>query len=322
VHGGWSFPYADEDFATMVGWFANADAFLLGRKTYEIFSGYWPQVTDVSDPIAGKLNALPKEQPGNELQVHGSGGPAQTLIEHDLIDEYRLLFFPVHLDIRARRTSSLRLLRTRGVLKPPSRRRHRVSAVSDAVFSPVAASDRATAVGTLVSAFTDDPVERWLYPDTEEYLTHFPEFVEAFGGRAFEGKTAWSLGEFSAVALWLAPGTEPDGDAVIASLTATVAPAQHEDLFSVLGQMDAAHPTFPHWYLPWFGVDGALQGRGLGGRLMAQCLEIVDATHLPAYLETPNPRTISFYERHGFAATGAAQAGTCPPLALMLRAAR
>jgi len=52
------------------------------------------------------------------------------------------------------------------------------------------------------------------------------------------------------------------------------------------------------------------------------CLQIVDATHLPAYLETPNPRTFSFYQRHGFEVTGQAQAGTCPPMTFMLRAAR
>ena len=102
----------------------------------------------------------------------------------------------------------------------------------------------------------------------------------------------------------------------------TVSPEQHEDMFSVLDQMEAAHPTYPHWYLPWFGVDVALQGRGLGHQLMERCLAIVDAGHQPAYLETPNLRTIPFYERHGFEVTGDAQAGTCPPVTFMRRATR
>jgi ribosomal protein S18 acetylase RimI-like enzyme len=161
-----------------------------------------------------------------------------------------------------------------------------------------------------------------MYPGARQYLSHFPAFLNAFGGRAFVEETVWSLGDCSAVALWFPPGTEPDGDAIVAVLLDTLARERHDDTLTVLGQMDEAHPRFPHWYLPWLGVDPALQGRGLGGELLEHCLRIVDKDHLPAYLETPNPRTIPFYERYGFEATAHAQAGACPPIALMLRPAR
>src|SRR5258705_13396194 len=59
-YGGWSFPYDDDDFGVAVaGWVEPASAFLLGRKTYEIFSGYLPQVTDPDNPVPGKPNPLP-----------------------------------------------------------------------------------------------------------------------------------------------------------------------------------------------------------------------------------------------------------------------
>ncbi|MFD9075215.1 dihydrofolate reductase family protein [Streptomyces lasiicapitis] len=129
THGGWSVPYGDQDFIGFVTEvFERCDAFLLGRGTYDIFAGYWPKKTDPADPIASRLNSLPKyvasttltsadwqgtqiigrddlvkdvtalkEQPGRELQLHGSAGLAQSLLRHDLIDEIHLLTFPVAL---------------------------------------------------------------------------------------------------------------------------------------------------------------------------------------------------------------------------------
>lgn len=194
--------------------------------------------------------------------------------------------------------------------------------MSELPDSPVAAADRSAALATLVLAFAADPVERWLYPDAQQYLACFPEFLAAFGGRAFDSQTVWSLRDYSAVALWLPPGQEADGEAIVDVLAGSVEPAQHDDMFAVLGQMDEAHPADPHWYLPWLGVDPARQGRGLGRELLTSCLRVVDESHLPAYLETPNPRTVSLYERLGFEVTGAARAGDCPPITFMLRAAR
>jgi ribosomal protein S18 acetylase RimI-like enzyme len=108
----------------------------------------------------------------------------------------------------------------------------------------------------------------------------------------------------------------------VAAAASGVPPERLADLFAVLEQMDDAHPTFSHWYLPWFGVDGGRQGNGVGRELMRSCLEFVDQEHMPAYLETPNARNITFYERHGFEVTGTSQAGGCPPRYSMLRRPR
>jgi dihydrofolate reductase len=124
--GGWLVPFADVDMGTYVTeWFAAAEAFLLGRKTYEIMHSHWPRVTDPSDVVATKLNDLPKHvvsrtlrrpswanthvidgdlesavenlkaAPGRELQVHGSRELARSLHDLGLVDEYRLWIFPV-----------------------------------------------------------------------------------------------------------------------------------------------------------------------------------------------------------------------------------
>jgi dihydrofolate reductase len=131
--GGWSVPYASDDMREVIGEFiGRADCFLLGRRTYEIFAANWPNFPDKGDPVASRLNTLPKYavsttlknaqlQPttivrGNigdevaqlkrrydgEIQVHGSAGLAQALHAHGLIDEYRIFIEPVVLGIGKR----------------------------------------------------------------------------------------------------------------------------------------------------------------------------------------------------------------------------
>ncbi len=125
-HGGWQAPYVDDVMGPLVTeGTADADGFLLGRKTYDIFASYWPKVTDPGNPIATALNARPKyvvsrsldrvlwnnsslikgdvvaevrklrQQPGRTVQTWGSTELLQTLLKNDLVDEFRLFMFPV-----------------------------------------------------------------------------------------------------------------------------------------------------------------------------------------------------------------------------------
>ncbi len=174
----------------------------------------------------------------------------------------------------------------------------------------------------LVNAFANDPVIRWMYPSKVTYLSAFPQFLRAFGGPAFRDGTVVLEGQARAAAMWLAPGSAPDDEAIERCAIDTVASGQHEDLFAVFADMEAAHPIFDHWYLPWFGTDPVWQSRGVGSALLQLCLKAVDAAGLPAYLETPNPRNIAFYQRQGFELAGQTQRGGCPPVTFMLRTAR
>jgi dihydrofolate reductase len=122
--GGWARPLFDDEALTFVNdFYQRADAFLFGRRTYELFAGYWGVRS--GDPISDALNARPKYVASNtlgdaqwadttvlsgdvaaaigelkatregELQVHGSGALTRWLLENELVDEINLLVCPV-----------------------------------------------------------------------------------------------------------------------------------------------------------------------------------------------------------------------------------
>jgi len=124
-YGGWSVGYFDDFLGNvMTEQMGHPFDLLLGRKTYDIFAAYWPQVKDetgaginrakkyvvshrpvnldwkttvpINGDVAGKIKQLKKDD-GPEIQVHGSGNLIQTLLKNDLVDEFWLKTFPVAL---------------------------------------------------------------------------------------------------------------------------------------------------------------------------------------------------------------------------------
>ncbi len=131
--GGWQAPFGDETVGAAISELnGHASAFLLGRRTFDIFRSYWPDQTDPDDPIATAINSLPKhvasrtltddeatwrgehpdtarridgdlaagvaalkDEPGDELQVWGSGAMLQTVLAAGLVDRLRIFTYPL-----------------------------------------------------------------------------------------------------------------------------------------------------------------------------------------------------------------------------------
>jgi len=144
-HGGWSLPYFDE---VAMEWavenVAAAGGYLLGRRTYEVFAAHWPTASEAEQPLAEPLNTKPKyvasttlseplewrnstvlegdvagavaalkqQEDGGDLLVIGSPRLVRTLVEHDLVDEFRVMIDPVVVG------GGKRLFRDDGALRP------------------------------------------------------------------------------------------------------------------------------------------------------------------------------------------------------------
>lgn len=183
-------------------------------------------------------------------------------------------------------------------------------------------SDEAGVIDSLKMAFVADPATRWVWPEPQKYLSNFSSFAKAFGGQAFECKSAHYVGNYSGAALWLPPNVHPDVDALTALMQSSGSDEARKDGPEVFERMSSFHPNEPHWYLPLLGVDPLYHGKGLGSALMEHALILCDQDNKYAYLESSNPKNVTFYKRLGFEILGTIQVNTSPPIIPMLRKPR
>ncbi len=190
---------------------------------------------------------------------------------------------------------------------------------------PATPDDHEAAAEALALAFADDPAWAHLLPDPDTRTERLLAFFMAEIGNLIPGyRQLWITEDGSGAAVWARPGRWR------VPLVRTLRTARPmAEVFGrrlplatwTLLRIERHHPSAPaHWYLHYLGVEPRLQGRGLGGALLAPMLERCDRERTPAHLESSTERNRVLYERNGFVLTGTYEmpAGG-PPLREMWR---
>jgi len=156
----------------------------------------------------------------------------------------------------------------------------------------------------LSRAFAEDPI-----------ITHYlsksalPAFFQAVLEEMFPGGHVYAArcdGNLVGIAAWMPPDPpDPDPAEQAAAeqhkqVLETTFPQESRQLFAGFAALEQFHPSDPHWYLAFVGIEPSIQSRGVGRALLAPALKIADNSKAICYLETPFPRTHAFYEHLGF----------------------
>jgi len=165
-------------------------------------------------------------------------------------------------------------------------------------------ADLEAVVETISLAFYDDPVWSWAFPDPDRRAAQFRRWWPLFVDSALPHGWVWQTAGAESVAVWTPPGVPELSDAAEARVPGLLDELLGERSRTVLGallQFEAAHPhDEPHYYLGFVATHDDHRGQGVAEQLLAQNLTLIDAEHLPAYLESSNPKNLTRYGRLGF----------------------
>jgi GNAT superfamily N-acetyltransferase len=164
--------------------------------------------------------------------------------------------------------------------------------------------DVETVTETLWLAFAEDPLWSWAFPDHAQLRPMWRLSVAS----ALRYEWVWMIGEGAAATVWIPPGgtelTAEEEAGLPALLRELIGPRAGEVL-GLYDAFDSAHPDGPpHYYLTLIGTHPEHRGQGIGMKLLAANLELIDAEGAAAYLESSNPANEPRYESVGFERTG------------------
>ena len=176
-------------------------------------------------------------------------------------------------------------------------------------------------------AFESDPVWGRALELPDGRTTHHSAFWRLCIEGALRYPWTWLAGDGEATSVWIPPGgTEmtPEQEASLADLAKEILGPASEKYLELLERFSAAHPhTEPHFYLSLLGTHPKHRGRGIGMRLLARNLVLIDSLHMPAYLESTNPANNDRYASVGFEAMDQfSYPGGAPTVTTMWRSAR
>ena len=187
---------------------------------------------------------------------------------------------------------------------------------------PAERADVESLSGSLVRAFRNDPLHRWIFPDERTWQRRSPRFWRALLNTRLGHRLVVTTPALEAVAVWGAPRSQAANlrdDFPLLARMAFVLGGSGWRVGRGLSAIGARHPGEPHWYLELLGTDPPHQGRGAATALLTPFLVHCDEERQFAYLEASQPKNVPFYERHGFAVCGAVDLPAGPRVTLMRR---
>lgn len=169
-------------------------------------------------------------------------------------------------------------------------------------------ADAALVTDIITLAFANDPLWASAIAGPTGRTDHAALFWRLWVDGALRYRWTWLASDGAATSVWIPPGgtdLSPEQEVRLVELAREHLGNRADDFLDLVDRFEAAHPRGePHYYLGMLGTHPAFRGRGIGMRLLAHDLELIDGEHLPAYLESSNPANDHRYVSVGFEAVG------------------